>query len=53
MFEYDTIQSYFDESKINRLLDKKLRLISDKLITTEIVGTTDYSRRHFLVAEKI
>jgi hypothetical protein len=53
MFEYDTIQSYFDESKINRLLNAKFKLISNKLITTEIIGTNSFYRRFFLVAEKI
>ncbi|MDR1340709.1 MAG: class I SAM-dependent methyltransferase [Prevotellaceae bacterium] len=52
-FEYDTIQSYFDENKINRLLDNRFNIISNRLITTEVTGANTVHCRYFLVAEKV
>jgi ubiquinone/menaquinone biosynthesis C-methylase UbiE len=52
-FEHDTIQSYFNENKIDRLLNNKFNIISNRLITTKIIDRNLENSRCFLVAEKV
>jgi ubiquinone/menaquinone biosynthesis C-methylase UbiE len=52
-FEHDTIQSYFDDKKINRLLNNRFNIISNRLITTKIKGINLEHSRYFLIAEKV
>jgi ubiquinone/menaquinone biosynthesis C-methylase UbiE len=52
-FEHGTVQSYFDQNKINLLIADHFKLVTNKLISTEIVDANLISRRYFLVAEKL
>ena len=51
--ENGTVQSYFNYSKINTLIEGLFEILECKLIRTENIITGDYNSRYHLVLKKI